>query len=324
MTDKKLVVVLGATGAQGGPTTRYILKHLSHTYRVRAVTRDPTKPFAQALSKCGAEVISADYDIPDSIEAALSGAHAIFAITNFWEQNSLDIEVAQAKTINRIASKLPHLEHYILSSLPDGRALAGRQFQNILPYNAKALIRHDLAENYPSLWKKTTEVFVAFYFQNWVKYPMVLGPYKAPDKSFALSMPYPGDTRVPCSDAEDTGMAIGEVLRGGKKFFGRQVVLFGEPIPEEERLKIWADELGIKARFEQVSSEQHAKRLSSYGLPPDTVVASTELVEALPYEESMLTSGRHVQTKEYLPDGYNLATWVDYVRKEDWSPLIGA
>ncbi|KAF7899752.1 hypothetical protein EAF00_004088 [Botryotinia globosa] len=113
MTDKKLVVVLGATGAQGGPTTRYILKHLSHTYRVRAVTRDPTKPSAQALSKCGAEVISADYDIPDSIEAALSGAHAIFSITNFWEQNSLDIEVAQAKTINRIASKLPHLEHYI-------------------------------------------------------------------------------------------------------------------------------------------------------------------------------------------------------------------
>ncbi|TGO21712.1 hypothetical protein BPAE_0204g00070 [Botrytis paeoniae] len=137
-------------------------------------------------------------------------------------------------------------------------------------------------------------------------------------------MPYLGYTRVPCSDAEDTGMAIGEVLRGGKKFFGRQVVLFGEPIPEEERVKIWADELGIKARFEQVSSEQHAKRLSSYGLPPDTVVASTELVEALPYEESMLMSGRHVQTEEYLPDGYTLSTWVDYVRKEDWSPLIGA
>lgn len=107
---------------------------------MRAVTRDPTKPSAQALSKCGAEVISADYDIPDSIQAALSGAHAIFAITNFWEQNSLDIEVAQAKTINQIASKLPHLEHYILSSLPDGRALAGHRFQNILPYNAKVLI----------------------------------------------------------------------------------------------------------------------------------------------------------------------------------------
>ncbi|TEY57481.1 hypothetical protein BOTCAL_0217g00070 [Botryotinia calthae] len=212
MTDKKLVVVLGATGAQ----------HLSDTYRVRAVACDPTKPSAEALSKSGAEVVSVDYDIPDSIKAALSGAHAIFAITNFWEQNSLETEV-------------------------------------ILEFRA-----------------------------------------------------------------EDTGMAIGEVLRGGKKFFGRQVVLFGEPIPEEERLKIWADELGIKARFEQVSPEQHAERLSSYELPPDVVVASTELVEALPYEESMLMSGRHVQTEEYLPNSYKLVTWVDYDRKEDWLPLRGA
>lgn len=90
----------------------------------------------------------------------------------------LKLRWLKPKPINQIASELPHLEHYILSSLPDGRTLAGRQFQNILPYNAKALIRHDLAENYPSLWKKTTEVFVAFYFQNWVKYSMVLGPYK--------------------------------------------------------------------------------------------------------------------------------------------------
>lgn len=85
--------------------------------------------------------------------------------------------MSQAKTINQVASELPHLEHYILSSLPDGRTLAGGKFQNILPYNAKALIRNDLVENHPSLWEKTTEVFIAYYFQNWVKYSMVLGPY---------------------------------------------------------------------------------------------------------------------------------------------------
>ncbi|KAF7909673.1 uncharacterized protein EAF01_003391 [Botrytis porri] len=133
-------------------------------------------------------------------------------------------------------------------------------------------------------------------------------------------MPYPGHTRVPCSDAEDPGIAIGEVLRGGKKFFGRQVVLFGKPIPEEENLKIRAEDLGIKATFEQVSSQQHAKRLSSYGLPPDTVVASTELFEALPYEKIDL---KEWETCTDGRDGYKLATWADYVRKEDWSPLIG-
>ncbi|KAI9649122.1 hypothetical protein NHQ30_001689 [Ciborinia camelliae] len=137
-------------------------------------------------------------------------------------------------------------------------------------------------------------------------------------------MPYPGSTRVPCSDSEDSGMAIGEILRGGKKFFGKQVVLFGETITEDERVKIWANELGIEARFEQVSSEQHAKRLLSYGLPAEIVVASTELVEALQYEEELMKSKKHVQTDEYLRSDYKLTTWSEYVKKEDWSPLLGA
>jgi hypothetical protein len=54
------------------------------------------------------------------VKAALSGANAIFAITNFWDQLSLNVELSQAHTINGVASQLPDLEHYILSSLPDG------------------------------------------------------------------------------------------------------------------------------------------------------------------------------------------------------------
>ncbi|KAM3084530.1 Serine/threonine kinase [Clarireedia jacksonii] len=145
------MVVLGATGSQAS---------------------------ALALSKLGAKVVSANFSNAESVRAALAGANAIFAITNFWDQISLDTELSQVKTINKIASQLPALEHYILSSLPDGRTLAGGKFQNILPYNAKAYIRNDLVKNHPGLWAKTTEFFVTFYFQNWVKYSTVLGPYK--------------------------------------------------------------------------------------------------------------------------------------------------
>ncbi|PQE25113.1 hypothetical protein CJF31_00005949 [Rutstroemia sp. NJR-2017a BVV2] len=324
MADKKLIVVLGATGSQGGPATRYILENLSETYNVRAITRDPTKPSALALSKLGAEVISANFSDAESVKDALSGANAIFAITNFWDQISLDTEVSQAHAINEVASQLPDLEHYILSSLPDGRTLAGGKFQNILPYNAKAYIRDDLVKNYPALWAKTTEIFVAFYFQNWVKYSTVLGPYKDADGTFVVSMPFPGSTHVPCSDSEDSGMAIGEILRGGKSFFSKQVVLYSEMHSEEERVRIWANETGIKARFEQVSPKEHADRLASYGFPSHIVTATTELVEALQFEEDAMTSQKHVQPREYIPAGYKLTSWVEYVRKEDWTPLIGA
>ncbi|ESZ96549.1 hypothetical protein SBOR_3051 [Sclerotinia borealis F-4128] len=137
-------------------------------------------------------------------------------------------------------------------------------------------------------------------------------------------MPYPGSTRVPCSDSEDSGMAVGEILRGGKKFFGKQIVLLGDTITEDERVEICANELGIKVRFDQVSPEQHAKRLSSYGLPADIVVARTELIEALKYEEELMKSENYVQTEEYIPRDYKSTTWSEYVKKEIWSPLLGA
>jgi hypothetical protein len=178
MSDtRKLVVVLGATGAQGNPITKYLLQHSAHLFRVRAVTRDSKKPAAQELESLGAEIVEADFDHQIALEDALDGANFIFAITNFWDKASYDLEVTQGKLVNELASRLPYLETFIFSSLPDGREIEGGKFQNILPYNAKAAIREDL-QKYPSLSAKTIEIFVAFYYQNWLKYQTVFGPLK--------------------------------------------------------------------------------------------------------------------------------------------------
>jgi len=58
-TDKKVVVVFGATGIQGGSVAKALLRDLvaSQQFQVRAVTRDPYKPAAAALVLEGAEVI---------------------------------------------------------------------------------------------------------------------------------------------------------------------------------------------------------------------------------------------------------------------------
>jgi hypothetical protein len=61
--------------------------------------------------------------------------------------------------------------------LPDPKGLAGGKFQGILPYNAKAALREDL-KSYPTLRSKTTEVWIAYYFQNWIKFQAVFGPVK--------------------------------------------------------------------------------------------------------------------------------------------------
>ncbi len=154
------------------------MKHLSDTYAVRALTRDTTKPAAQRLVSLGAEAVSADFDDEESLKKAFAGANAIFAITNFWDKFSLETEIRQGLLVGKVASELPDLEHFIFSSLADAKKLAGGVFKNVLPYNAKSAIRDGLTERYPSLWAKTTTLFISFYFQNWLKYAAAFGPEK--------------------------------------------------------------------------------------------------------------------------------------------------
>lgn len=56
----KLITVFGATGNQGGSVIRHILAdpQLSKEFKIRGITRDPSKPAAQDLVKQGVEVTS--------------------------------------------------------------------------------------------------------------------------------------------------------------------------------------------------------------------------------------------------------------------------
>ncbi len=63
-----LILVTGATGAQGGATARELL---AHGYRVRTMTRNPDSPAAQALIKAGAEVVRADMGDAVSVDKEL-------------------------------------------------------------------------------------------------------------------------------------------------------------------------------------------------------------------------------------------------------------
>ena len=60
MSAKKLLVVFGATGAQGGSVVKSILgdPRTRGQWTVRGVTRDVSKPSAKALESLGAETIA--------------------------------------------------------------------------------------------------------------------------------------------------------------------------------------------------------------------------------------------------------------------------
>src|SRR6187200_1313071 len=120
MADKKIIAIVGATGAQGGGLARAILADKNGSFQARALTRHTDSDKAKALATAGAEVVAADLDDPKSLDRAFAGAYGAFCITNFWEHFSPEREYAQAKNMAE-AAKQVKLQHVIWSTLEDTR-----------------------------------------------------------------------------------------------------------------------------------------------------------------------------------------------------------
>src|SRR6202043_3124784 len=120
MSEKRVIAVTGATGAQGGGLVRAIVADRQGPFVARAVTRQPESETARALAALGVEVVAGDFDDPPSLDRAFAGAYGAFCVTNFWEQLSVDREGAQATALAR-ASRRAGLEHVLWSTLEDTR-----------------------------------------------------------------------------------------------------------------------------------------------------------------------------------------------------------
>ncbi len=94
------IVVSGATGKQGGAVARHLL---ANGHRVRALTRNPSKPAAQALAAAGAEVVQADLEDRASLDAALSDAAGLYSVQDFLEAG-VEAEVRQGMTLTSAAA----------------------------------------------------------------------------------------------------------------------------------------------------------------------------------------------------------------------------
>src|SRR3954454_14890137 len=75
--DKGSVLVVGATGQQGGATVRQLL---GRGRTVRALVRDPASAAAKALRVAGADLVAGDLDDPASLRAAMAGVHGVFLV----------------------------------------------------------------------------------------------------------------------------------------------------------------------------------------------------------------------------------------------------
>ncbi|XP_054698888.1 nmrA-like family domain-containing protein 1 isoform X1 [Grus americana] len=249
MAGKKLIVVFGATGAQGGHVARALLE--DGTFKVRAVTRSPMKKEAEELKKRGAEVVKADQDDEPSLELALAGAYGAFIVTNFWEHCSKEKEIAQGKRLADLSKRLG-LCHVVYSGLENVKQLTGGQLE-VLHFDGKGVVE----EYFQKVGVPTTTIRLPFYFENFLS---IFKPQKAPQgDTYVLALPM-GDTPMDGMAVEDIGPVVLCLLKSPGEYIGQVIGLSTGKLTEAEYAAVLSQQMGKTVHASKISPEEYEKR----------------------------------------------------------------
>lgn len=258
MTERKIIAVVGATGAQGGGLVRAILNDPAGGFGVRAITRDIHSEPAQALAKLGAELVSADIDDEASLVAALKGAHGAYFVTFFWAHLSPEKEKAEARQMAS-AAKAAGLQHVIWSTLEDTRQWIPLSDKRMPTLMGEYKVPHFDAKGesnkfFTEMGVPTTFLYASFYWDNLIHFGM--GPKRGPDGKLAFTLPM-GDKKLAGIAAEDIGKCAYGIFKKGSEYIGKSVGIAGEHLTGAQMAASLAAALGQPVQYNAVTPEMY-------------------------------------------------------------------
>ncbi|KAK5269449.1 hypothetical protein LTR99_006883 [Exophiala xenobiotica] len=312
---QKVITVFGATGNQGGSTASVIFSSpdLSAKYKVRAITRDPSKPAAQALASKGTELAKADLDDLESVRSAIAGSYGVFAVTNYWEKASKSAEIQQGKNIVD-ACKEEGVKHLVWSCLPNVTKLTDGELSKVEHFDSKA----EVAEYAEQV--KGDDMIVSYFMPGF--FMSNLTQQFQPDKEgtgvVTLSQPWnPTETWVPMLDIQrDTGLFTAGLFEAGSKANG----VFVQGVSEWVHPKDITDQLsqitGREVKFvEKPASVESAAQLGNK--------IAEELTQNMILIRDYSYFGKGSEKKqgesdEFLLPGAKRNTWKAFAQNIQW------
>ncbi|MFE6834907.1 NmrA/HSCARG family protein [Streptomyces sp. NPDC057705] len=285
------VVVTGATGAQGGATARALL---AAGHQVRAVTRHPDAPAADALRSLGADVRRADFDDRASLDAALEGADSLFAVTTPFGAD-LATETRQGQTLVDAAAAAG-LGHIVLTSAAHADRGTG-----VPHYESKHLVERHLREAGVPWTVIAPAAFMDNYASGWTLEGLIQDTF---------AWPMPAERPLTLIPATDIGAFAALALQRRDEFAGRRIDIASDERTPAEMAKILADAIGRPIGHEEV--------------PLAYVRTRSEDLAAM--FEYFTTSGLDVDVaglrRDYPEVGWH--SFTDWAAEQDWSTLLAS
>ncbi|TDL19695.1 NAD-binding protein [Rickenella mellea] len=243
MSGKKVIVVTGATGAQGGSVVRFLLE--DGTFSVRGVTRNANSDKAKELAAKGVEVVTANLHDIESVKKAFTGAYGVFGVTNFWDPNEggSEKEIAQGKNLVD-AAKATGISHFVWSTLDNTAPI------HAVHWDSKAQVDDYLkASGVPR-----TSLYTAFYYENFATFFKL-----AKNADGGLEANWPpvmlSDGPLGMYAVEDTGAWVLEAFKNPTEWVGKDIRVIAEVVTPRAAAKTLSDILGKPVKLAEVNEE---------------------------------------------------------------------
>src|ERR1700720_1431661 len=240
--NKKLIAVIGATGQQGGAVLRAL--QASSQFKVRALTRNPEKH-----RELADEVVKADLNRPETLQAAFEGAHGVFLVTNSLEEGGNELKQATAAVR---AAKDAGVKHFIWSTLPDVETISGGKL-HVPHFTGKAKADRIVKE---AGFAPHTFVIAPFFYQNLVG---LSAPQKQPDGTLGWALPIDPTVRgIHMGDITEIGSIVaGAFALPDQAGNGEYLPLVGDFMSFNDIVDT-LNRQGHEFKFKQVPTERFA------------------------------------------------------------------
>jgi uncharacterized protein YbjT (DUF2867 family) len=228
------VLVLGATGGQGGAVVSGLLARGAH---VRALVRRADTPSVRRLSDRGVETVVGSLDDSIALGAAMRGVAGVFAMTTPFEAG-VDAEVAQGRAIVA-AAREEQVPHLVFSSVA-----GADQHSGVPHFESKAIIETELAAS----GVPYTITAPTYFYDN------ALGGV---DRIYAgiLDLPLPPDRPLQQLARPDLGAFVAKVLQNPKTYAGQRIELASDAATPAQMAEVLSVTVGRPVRHEQTPLE---------------------------------------------------------------------
>ncbi|OBT90381.1 hypothetical protein VE02_00770 [Pseudogymnoascus sp. 03VT05] len=302
-------------------------------WKIRGVTRDPLKPASKAVAAKGIEIVKGDVDDVDSIKAAVQGASIVYGNTAFSEAFSnpaeahvakllpgqtlrewcYETELQQGKNFADAVATVDNLNLFVWSSLSAATKWNGGKYKGVFHFDSKAHVVDYINSVHPHLAKKMSILQMGLYVTNW-KWGQASVPWeKRADGSMILRIPGNGDVPTPLVVPFDTGHFVKALT---KLPAGTNLMAFCDRLTWSDYVKLWSKVTGVPATFEKTTVSEHSKLApGGYG---------EEMAEMYAYAQDFGYDGSDpsVITVQELDFDVPVTRIEEYIRNEDWSPLL--